>query len=422
MRTVSLLLFLIIAFLCRFGRSQPHSNLAKTDNKPQIGDSGKPTVGEREYYIPSYNSPQLVQRPQEFIYPNNARNSYQIKYTNNRPEIVNRLWPTARQQTISYNNALNGRQTYDTSADSVDSRVVDDYQHKRPAKYNLGPNDDKHDTNRQKSTLFKTTAFRTTDRVRDVSAEQQRLSRPLTATDEEYKDVLNDIEFSPPVMRRKSATNENLMQTSALQSGHRNAVPIPLAIQQNANSLNDDSNGSLGDIYFVAIQQNANSLNDDSNGSLGDIYFVAIVACVSAVAIFGVIGAGICVYKVQQSNKAAADVDYPAYGVVGPVSKEGQPGSGQLSPSGDRKLAQSAQMYHYHHQKQQMIASEKAVTTRRNSASDVESDEENEEGEYTVYECPGLAPTGEMEVKNPLFHDDITPVSSPPVTGNTKDK
>ena len=26
------------------------------------------------------------------------------------------------------------------------------------------------------------------------------------------------------------------------------------------------------------------------------------------------------------------------------------------------------------------------------SVSDVESEEENEEGDYTVYECPGLAP------------------------------
>ncbi|KAF0877611.1 ENTP2 diphosphohydrolase, partial [Crocuta crocuta] len=31
------------------------------------------------------------------------------------------------------------------------------------------------------------------------------------------------------------------------------------------------------------------------------------------------------------------------------------------------------------------------------------SDEENEDGDFTVYECPGLAPTGEMEVRNPLF-------------------
>lgn len=51
--------------------------------------------------------------------------------------------------------------------------------------------------------------------------------------------------------------------------------------------------------------------------------------------------------------------------------------------------------------------------------SDIESDEENEDGEYTVYECPGLAPTGEMEIKNPLFQDDITPMSSPSVNGST---
>ena len=87
---------------------------------------------------------------------------------------------------------------------------------------------------------------------------------------------------------------------------------------------------------------------------------LAAVAGVSAASIFGVIIAGFYIHKVQKNNKAAADVDYPAYGVVGPASKETGSG-GNVSPSGDRKLAQSAQMYHYHHQKQQMIASEKYV-------------------------------------------------------------
>ena len=42
-------------------------------------------------------------------------------------------------------------------------------------------------------------------------------------------------------------------------------------------------------------------------------------------------------------------VEYPAYGVTGPGK--------EISPtSGDRKLAQNAQLYHYQHQKQQMIA------------------------------------------------------------------
>jgi hypothetical protein len=72
-------------------------------------------------------------------------------------------------------------------------------------------------------------------------------------------------------------------------------------------------------------------------------------------------------------------------------------------------------MYHYQHQKQQMIALEKATTERMGSASDLDSEDENDEGDYTVYECPGLASTGEMEVKNPLFQDDPS-APTPPVS------
>lgn len=50
--------------------------------------------------------------------------------------------------------------------------------------------------------------------------------------------------------------------------------------------------------------------------------------------------------------------------------------------------------------------------------SDVESDDDNEEGDYTVYECPGLAPTGEMEVKNPLFLDETPATPAANVNAN----
>ncbi|ROT67461.1 hypothetical protein C7M84_014458 [Penaeus vannamei] len=95
--------------------------------------------------------------------------------------------------------------------------------------------------------------------------------------------------------------------------------------------------------------------------------------------------------RVEQESPCRSVADYPAYGVTGPNK--------DLSPtSGDRKLAQSAHMYHYQHQKQQMIALEKSSGGERHgSTSDVDSEEEGEENEYTVYECPGLAPTGEME-------------------------
>ncbi|KAH8867643.1 Neural proliferation differentiation and control protein 1 [Schistosoma japonicum] len=73
-----------------------------------------------------------------------------------------------------------------------------------------------------------------------------------------------------------------------------------------------------------------------------------------------------------------------------------------LSSEDDRKLAQSAQMYHYQHQKQQMLALEKVNDHARTSDED-DSEDDVDEGDFTVYECPGLANTGEIEVENPLF-------------------
>ncbi|XP_031828408.1 uncharacterized protein LOC116425182 isoform X1 [Nomia melanderi] len=136
-----------------------------------------------------------------------------------------------------------------------------------------------------------------------------------------------------------------------------------------------------------------------------DIYFIAIVAGCSAAAMFVLVLVTLTWCRLKRGAKAAADIEYPAYGVTGP-NKE-------VSPSGDQRLAQSAQMYHFQHQKQQIIALENRVSASRDpgSVSEAESEEENEEGDYTVYECPGLASTGEMEVKNPLFHDDPTPAT-----------
>lgn len=106
---------------------------------------------------------------------------------------------------------------------------------------------------------------------------------------------------------------------------------------------------------------------------------------------------------------------------------------------GDNKLAHSAQMYHYQHQKQQMLSLEKWVTFRvrdgmharllplvwlrpcascrisvklKNASagelcrhrdepkvpdSGASTDEENDDGDFTVYECPGLAPVSRLK-------------------------
>ncbi|XP_052868583.1 neural proliferation differentiation and control protein 1 [Anopheles cruzii] len=142
------------------------------------------------------------------------------------------------------------------------------------------------------------------------------------------------------------------------------------------------------------------------------MYLIALIAGVSAAISAALISIGFGWYSLHKRTKAAADVEYPAYGVTGP-NRDSSP-----AVAGDRKLAQNAQMYHYQHQKQQIIAMEN--TTRSSIHSELPSEDENEEGDYTVYECPGLAPTGEMEVKNPLFLEE-GPVSGAPLQSSNPD-
>jgi len=141
-----------------------------------------------------------------------------------------------------------------------------------------------------------------------------------------------------------------------------------------------------------------------------DALFLVIVGICSLVGVVGLVAAAIFWYKIQKRAEAALDAEYPSYGVTGP----GSSGS-KISPSStvsDRKLAQSAQMFHYQQQRQQMMAQEKAHLDTKSVHSDDSGDEAPNGGDYTVYECPGLAPTGEMEVRNPLFSEPDSSLSS----------
>lgn len=129
------------------------------------------------------------------------------------------------------------------------------------------------------------------------------------------------------------------------------------------------------------------------------LYVVAITAGVSAAVTVTLIALGLAWYTLRQKIKAAADVEYPAYGVTGP-SKD------LLFPT-EKKFEQSVDMYHYQQQKQKKMSLEKQSNGETNDGfSDLEGEYEIEDGDYTVYECPGFASTGEMEVKNPLFADE----------------
>ena len=48
-------------------------------------------------------------------------------------------------------------------------------------------------------------------------------------------------------------------------------------------------------------------------------------------------------------------------------------------------------MYHYQHQKNQMISINRTNGAPGHNDEESEGEADGEEGDYTVYECPGLA-------------------------------
>ncbi|XP_056395226.1 neural proliferation differentiation and control protein 1 isoform X2 [Hyla sarda] len=142
-----------------------------------------------------------------------------------------------------------------------------------------------------------------------------------------------------------------------------------------------------------------------------DAVLLGVVVACGVAGLLALIIAGGCWCRMRKEMKLAERTDYPAY-------KQSPPPPYENTSPGDKKLAQNAQMYHFQHQKQQMISMDKNKELKHPDSA-ITSDEENEDGDFTVYECPGLAPTykqhlqsgplkyqtGEMEVKNPLFDD-----------------
>lgn len=123
---------------------------------------------------------------------------------------------------------------------------------------------------------------------------------------------------------------------------------------------------------------------------------VLILACSMAGAT-AVAVAAICWCRLQREIRLTQKVDYVAPQVAS------CPADSSASP-GDQRLAHSAEVYHYQHQRQQMLCLQRHQEPPAGpDTAAAASDEENEDGDFTVYECPGLAPTGEMEVRNPLF-------------------
>lgn len=164
----------------------------------------------------------------------------------------------------------------------------------------------------------------------------------------------------------------------------------------NAGYAVPDSNSSASTPppYILKVK------NTPARAELDDIYFLFIVIGCSVAGIAGLALAGYCWYKLHTTAKAVSEAEYSTYG----ATKQGS----QVT-QGDHKLDFSAELYHYQQTKNQLSAMEKASGTKGGikgeTLDDDENSDEGDDEDYTVYECHGLAPTGDMTVVNPLFSD-----------------
>lgn len=161
------------------------------------------------------------------------------------------------------------------------------------------------------------------------------------------------------------------------------------------------------------VKRVSSDLDDDQTTSVenrktNSVYLPIILAC-TGLAISGCLIAAVFYRRYSYTRKMSRFSDTPAYGITGPRSK-----SSSVDYEGDNLLGRSAENYHYRSQRKQMNLTSSnsggnGTVAHTDAHSDYDTEDEEDQGsdfgDYTVYECPGLAPAGEFEVVNPMYSD-----------------
>jgi hypothetical protein len=69
-----------------------------------------------------------------------------------------------------------------------------------------------------------------------------------------------------------------------------------------------------------------------------------------------------------------------------------------ITDSGDDALAKAAHLHHYEQTKQKIIGADNGIANDDQSDKSDDEAEDLEEHNFSIYECPGLAMSGDIEV------------------------
>ncbi|XP_069798852.1 neural proliferation differentiation and control protein 1-like isoform X2 [Dendropsophus ebraccatus] len=133
-------------------------------------------------------------------------------------------------------------------------------------------------------------------------------------------------------------------------------------------------------------QMKDGKLGRRKKGEMNQTMSLTLIVICSLTALSGILVVATCWYRLQKEVRLAQEMAYTAY-----------KGSRQ-HPCHKSADQMSHYMQHYSAQKKHFQAQE---SSEKKPCQQLSTDSEVEE--FDIYECPGLAPTGEMEVHNPLF-------------------
>jgi len=241
--------------------------------------------------------------------------------------------------------------------------------------------------------------------------------KSLEEIHDDLRDIIHD-DIKPIKKKYNTAGNDlkrNILSFSHVKNDEvkvshgDNDQVATLDIENQKPELNDKDNNSIH-VVQKAFQQKVISTNKIDRSGLDEFSFIAIIVacCVAGVAGIGLVS--FCWYRLKTETKDL---------YKGSPSFKPNGGNGKKTITDEEKLVQGAEVFHYLHAKKQMQQIEEPTAKYDHCSVNGSSDDEEDDDEDTVYECPGLAPPGDMKVVNPLFSDTESHYSDPPSLQST---
>ncbi|CAJ0610430.1 unnamed protein product [Cylicocyclus nassatus] len=220
---------------------------------------------------------------------------------------------------------------------------------------------------------------------------QQKEKEEALAGQENVEITLKNPEVLPTKKNTsKQSGKEKLMQADVAQQplvAQKKGQNEFVSFVEPVDSKQTKSVATLEKRRLAGASEFSNALPTYSSNLLmiavGTVLIVGMVA--------SVLGGG---YYIKRRRSSPDDSEYAPYAGTGPGFKKNK------GDKGDESLAYKAQLHQYQQAKQKIICGEDAPAGLESDAEDEGADDENN---FSVYECPGLAPTGDIEVCNPNF-------------------